>query len=274
MNFNKIIASLANKDNRIKAAKELAQILNSEDIIIFIHDPQIQMLLPGPGFPQTLQNFDAWKDFLHKALKEIHRGLVPYPDKISMSTAIGIPVEGSVVVLIGGNPSENDIEQLQDISPIVIKLLKEEYQSLTSFSKMVTASKDIEKAERIAKALDVIRQKLNLSYVELSKKNEIELKRGIYVYSSGPSYETPAEIRFLKKAGCDAVGMSTIPEILFASNNDLPVVAISCITNYAAGITENKLSHDEVTDTANIVKDKFSKLLKSIIKELPRSWNS
>lgn len=67
--------------------------------------------------------------------------------------------------------------------------------------------------------------------------------------------------------------MSTIPEILYASNNDLPVIAISCITNYAAGITENKLSHDEVTETANIVKDKFSKLIKAIIKELPRQFN-
>lgn len=119
-----------------------------------------------------------------------------------------------------------------------------------------------------------IKKELNDFIYELSKKNDIELKRGVYVYSSGPSYETPAEIRFLKKAGCDAVGMSTIPEILSASNNDLPVVAISCITNYAAGITKNKLSHEEVTDTANIVKDKFSKLLKAIIKELPRNWNS
>ncbi len=117
-----------------------------------------------------------------------------------------------------------------------------------------------------------IKKELNDFIFELSIQNEIELKRGVYVYSSGPSYETPAEIRFLKKAGCDAVGMSTIPEVLYASNNDLPVIAISCITNYAAGITENKLSHDEVTDTANIVKDKFSKLLKTIIKELPRSW--
>jgi len=116
-------------------------------------------------------------------------------------------------------------------------------------------------------------KELNDFVFELSKKVNIELKRGIYAYSSGPSYETPAEIRFLRKAGCDAVGMSTIPEILFASNNNLPVVAISCITNYAAGITENKLSHEEVTETANIVKEKFSKLIKTIIKEIPRNWN-
>lgn len=115
-----------------------------------------------------------------------------------------------------------------------------------------------------------IKKELNNYVYDLSKKINIDLKRGVYAFSSGPSYETPAEIRFLKKSGCDAVGMSTIPEILYASNNDLPVVAISCITNYAAGITQNKLSHDEVTETANIVKDKFSKLIKTIIKELPR----
>ncbi len=118
-----------------------------------------------------------------------------------------------------------------------------------------------------------IKKELNDLVFDFSKKIGIELKRGIYAYSSGPSYETPAEIKFLKKAGCDAVGMSTIPEILYASNNDMPVVAISCITNYAAGITDNKLSHSEVTETANIVKDKFSKLIKSIIKDLPRYWN-
>jgi len=118
-----------------------------------------------------------------------------------------------------------------------------------------------------------INKELNDYVFELSKKINIELKRGVYAYSSGPSYETPSEIRFLKIADCDAVGMSTIPEILYASNNDLPVIAISCITNYAAGITENKLSHEEVTETANIVKEKFSKLIRTIIKELPRYWN-
>lgn len=118
-----------------------------------------------------------------------------------------------------------------------------------------------------------ISKELNDFVFELAKNINIELKRGVYAYSSGPSYETPAEIRFLCKAGCDAVGMSTIPEIVYASNNNLPVVAISCITNYAAGITENKLSHQEVTETANIVKEKFSKLIKTIIKELPRYWN-
>lgn len=119
-----------------------------------------------------------------------------------------------------------------------------------------------------------IAEDLNNYVFELAKKVNIELKRGVYAYSSGPSYETPAEIRFLRKAGCDAVGMSTIPEIIYSSNNDLPVVAISCITNYAAGITENKLSHQEVTETANIVKEKFSKLIKTIIKELPRYWDN
>jgi purine-nucleoside phosphorylase len=117
-----------------------------------------------------------------------------------------------------------------------------------------------------------IKKELNDFVFELALKSNLEMKRGVYAYSAGPSYETPAEIRFLKKAGCDAVGMSTIPEILYASNNDLPVVAISCITNYAAGITDNKLSHEEVTETANVVKEKFSKLIKTIIKDLPRIY--
>lgn len=117
-----------------------------------------------------------------------------------------------------------------------------------------------------------IKSDINDFVYNLSRQVKVELKRGTYAYSSGPSYESPAEIKFLRRAGCDAVGMSTVPEILYASNNQIPTVAISCITNYAAGITENKLSHKEVTETANIVKEKFSKLIKTIIKELPRVY--
>ncbi len=116
-----------------------------------------------------------------------------------------------------------------------------------------------------------INKEINEHVLKIANKVNIELKRGVYAYSSGPSYETPAEIRFLKKAGCNAVGMSTVPEILYASNSDVRTIAISCITNYAAGITDKKLSHDEVTETANIVKDKFTKLLKAIINGLPKN---
>jgi purine-nucleoside phosphorylase len=96
-------------------------------------------------------------------------------------------------------------------------------------------------------------------------KEKIDLKEGVYWLSKGPSYETPAEIKMMGKFGGDAIGMSTVHEALFAAYCGLEVASISCITNYAAGISKSKLSHAEVTDTANIVKDKFERLVKRII---------
>lgn len=97
-------------------------------------------------------------------------------------------------------------------------------------------------------------------------KENICLKEGSYWYGKGPSYETPAEIRMLSKFGVDAVGMSTVHEALFAIYHGIDVSSISLITNYAAGLSPNKLSHNEVIETANKAKNKFENLVKTIIK--------
>ena len=96
-------------------------------------------------------------------------------------------------------------------------------------------------------------------------EEKIDLKEGVYWFSKGPSYETPAEIRMMGKFFGDAVGMSTVQEALFAASIGMEVGSVSCITNYAAGISANKLDHSEVTETANIVKGKFEILVKRII---------
>ncbi len=96
-------------------------------------------------------------------------------------------------------------------------------------------------------------------------KEKIELKEGVYFYTKGPSYETPAEIRMTRLLGGDAAGMSTVHEAMFASYLGMEISAISCITNYGAGITGTKLSHSDVTKTANLVKEKFERLVKKII---------
>jgi len=96
-------------------------------------------------------------------------------------------------------------------------------------------------------------------------EEKIDLKEGVYWLSKGPSYETPAEIKMMGRFGGDAVGMSTVHEGLFAAYSGLEVGSISCITNYAAGISKSKLNHAEVTETANIVKEKFERLVKRII---------
>jgi purine-nucleoside phosphorylase len=93
-------------------------------------------------------------------------------------------------------------------------------------------------------------------------------RRGVYLALSGPSYETPAEIRMLAALGADAVGMSTVPEAICARHMGLRVAGISCITNLAAGISAQPLSHQEVTETAGIVKDDFLRLLSRVIPQL------
>lgn len=98
-----------------------------------------------------------------------------------------------------------------------------------------------------------------------AKENSIHLQLGIYWYTKGPSYETPAEIKMIQKFGGDAVGMSTVHEAVFASYLGMEVAIISCITNMASGISTQKLSHQEVTETANQVAAKFTLLLKSAI---------
>lgn len=95
------------------------------------------------------------------------------------------------------------------------------------------------------------------------KKAGIKLRQGVYLAVSGPSYETPAEIRAFARLGADAVGMSTVPEAMVARQCGLRVAAVSCITNLAAGISPRKLSHAEVLETAEQVKSVGARLIKS-----------
>ncbi|MCL5028395.1 MAG: purine-nucleoside phosphorylase [Bacteroidetes bacterium] len=108
-------------------------------------------------------------------------------------------------------------------------------------------------------------ESLNDVIKQAALNEKINLKEGVYWYTKGPSYETPAEIKMIKKFGGDAVGMSTVHEAIFAAYLGLETSSISCITNFAAGISGNKLNHEEVTETANKVKDKFERLIKKII---------
>lgn len=108
-------------------------------------------------------------------------------------------------------------------------------------------------------------RKLNDKMAEILTKNGIRFSRGIYCGVSGPTYETPAEVRYLQQIGGRAVGMSTVPEAIAANHLGLRVCAISCITNPAAGISKHKLSHDEVTQTAKMVEDKFSTFMKDFV---------
>jgi len=96
----------------------------------------------------------------------------------------------------------------------------------------------------------------------------VPVSHGIYVATHGPSYETPAEIRFFRTIGADAVGMSTVPEAIAARHMGLEVLGISCITNMAAGVLPGVLNHDEVMETARRVRGSFIALLEGILARL------
>ncbi|MCX6558806.1 MAG: purine-nucleoside phosphorylase [Candidatus Aminicenantes bacterium] len=104
--------------------------------------------------------------------------------------------------------------------------------------------------------------------VGAQKEIGLAARLGVYLALSGPSYETPAEIRMLATLGADAVGMSTVPEAICARHMGMRVAGISCVTNLAAGISSQPLSHQEVTETAERVKGDFIKLLKLVVPRL------
>ena len=103
---------------------------------------------------------------------------------------------------------------------------------------------------------------------ECAKELNIELQEGVYAFFSGPTYETPAEVKMARILGADAVGMSTAPEVIVASHSGMEVIGISCITNMAAGILDQPLDHEEVIETTRKVKAEFLSLVKSVVNNI------
>ena len=115
---------------------------------------------------------------------------------------------------------------------------------------------------------EVYSARLRALAAEAAAADGLQLARGVYVAVHGPSYETPAEIRYLRTIGADAVGMSTVPEALVARHMGMEVLGISCITNAAAGVLPKPLVHDEVMEVARRVRSSFSTLLEGVVQRL------
>lgn len=103
---------------------------------------------------------------------------------------------------------------------------------------------------------------------EVAAGMNLKLQEGVYLALSGPTYETPAEIRAFRVLGADAVGMSTVPEVIAMSHMNIPVLGISCITNMAAGILKQKLTHEEVMETTQRVQGEFTNLVLGIVQKI------
>ena len=122
----------------------------------------------------------------------------------------------------------------------------------------------------ISEAKQMAQEKAEKEEKRTGKKQDEKsfLRRGVYCGLSGPSYETPSEIRMLRLLGSDAVGMSTVPEAITARQMDMKVVGISCITNMAAGISDDVIHHEEVLEMGAKVAGTFKELLRRVISKL------
>lgn len=105
--------------------------------------------------------------------------------------------------------------------------------------------------------------------IRIARQLNIRLRTGVYAGVLGPSYETPHEIKMMRRMGADAVGMSTVPEVIVANHMSMKVIGISCITNMAAGVSAQPLTHDEVTENAHKAHSRFATLLGAVVSTIP-----
>ena len=115
---------------------------------------------------------------------------------------------------------------------------------------------------------EVYKKELVAKVEECAKNLGINIRKGVYIASTGPSYETPTEVKMMRMFGADAVGMSTVPEAIVANYCGMNVVGISCLTNYAAGITDTPLTHKEVIEAAATAKENFQALLGKVLETI------
>lgn len=111
-------------------------------------------------------------------------------------------------------------------------------------------------------------EELRLIMRQVAQRRGVPIREGIYAGMAGPTYETPAEVQMVRQCGGDAVGMSTVPEVIVANHCGIKVAGVSCITNMAAGLSAQKLSHDEVKETADRVRETFVGVIREFVTTL------
>ena len=140
---------------------------------------------------------------------------------------------------------------------------------LSFFAESVLRGPNLDEfGERFSDMSETFNKNLSEKLKNIIQKYTGRAQEGVYAYMKGPTFETPAEIRALRTLGADAVGMSTVPEAVIAHHCAMTTVAVSCITNMAAGVLDEVLSHEDVKQTADMVKDKFKEIVKEFIEEI------
>jgi len=146
-------------------------------------------------------------------------------------------------------------------------MVMDDHINLLGSNPLVGANEDAFGA-RFPDMSEVYSKRLRALADQVAAEQGLRIGHGVYVAVHGPSYETPAEIRFLRTIGADAVGMSTVPEAIVARHMGIEVLGISCISNAAAGVLPQPLNHNEVMEVARQVRGVFAALLEGVIARL------
>ncbi|MFJ7736316.1 purine-nucleoside phosphorylase [Lysinibacillus sp. NPDC097287] len=153
-----------------------------------------------------------------------------------------------------------------DFSPGDLMLITD-HINLVGANPLIGPNND-ELGTRFPDSTQVYNPELRKLASNVAKEQNFSLKEGVYAWSSGPVYETPAEIRMMRTIGADAAGMSTVPEAIVAIHGNMKVLGISCMTNMASGILDQPLTHDEVIEVAAKVREQFVGLIKGILEKM------
>ena len=221
-------------------------------------------------------------DFVPKVAIVLGSGLGDYAEQIRVVTEIPYAkIEGFPVSTVPGHAGKFIFGYLDEIPVVCMKgraaggvntsfhagdlMLIRDHISVFAPNPLIGANID-ELGLRFPDMSHVYDKDLQQIIRETAKENDIYLQEGIYTQLTGPSFESPAEIRMLRTLGCDAVGMSTVVEAIAANHMGMRICGISCISNLAAGMTDQPLNHEEVQEAADMAAPRFKKLVTESVK--------
>ncbi|GAC1313545.1 MAG: hypothetical protein NVSMB24_36910 [Mucilaginibacter sp.] len=242
----KLIAGLTDRENRFQAAIRLAGYLSCSYLLVFIIDQEIGILLPAPGFPQTLPDGRAWQVFINSCLASGHfSGYLPFPENKSMLAATGISgPKGSVAILLGGSPSENEIEMLEAVLPMLVHLFTLEQTQATAATRVALADKAVDKAEKLAATMDVMRLHLKDALIQKEKDKkaieELMIKKDEFMNVASHELKTPittmkAYLQILQKM---VPASETAPAGDFIIKANKQVVKLTCLVDDLLDVTK------------------------------------